>query len=115
MAGDEVGVQMGEKDVFDLEIIFGGEGDVLVDGGLWVDDGGGGGFFVTDEVGGVGEAAEVELLEDHGGDGSGAEAPYFLGHRCRGLNRYPQSDTAVETATHEAMLGRSASRRNHQA
>ena len=71
MAGDEVGVKVGEEDVLDLEFILGGEGDVLIDVALRIDDRGNAGLFVTDEVGGVGEAAEVELFEDHVGDASG--------------------------------------------
>ena len=66
MAGDEVGVEMGEEDVLDLEFVFGGEGEVLIDVALRIDDGGFAGWFVADEVGGVGEAAEIELFEDHG-------------------------------------------------
>src|SRR5579872_2534995 len=65
MAGDEVGVEMGEEDVLDSEVVLGGEGDVLVDVALGVDDGAFAGLFVADEVGGVGQAGEVELFEDH--------------------------------------------------
>ena len=56
MAGDEIGVEMGEKDVLDLEAVFGGESDVLVDVALRIDDGGCGGRFVSDDVGSVSQA-----------------------------------------------------------
>jgi hypothetical protein len=56
---------MGEEDVLDLEFVLTGEGDVLIDVALRIDNGGMAGLFVTDEVRGVGEAAEIELLEDH--------------------------------------------------
>jgi hypothetical protein len=53
VAGNEIGVEMGEEDVFDLEVVFRGEGQVAIDVALRVDDGGCAGLFVADEVGGV--------------------------------------------------------------
>ena len=64
MPGDEVRVQMGEEDVADRETMLPGEGDVTIDVALGVDDRGDLGFFVGDQVGGMGEAPEIELLED---------------------------------------------------
>jgi hypothetical protein len=50
MAGDEVGVEMGEEHVLDLKIVFDGEGQVLVDVPLGIDNGGGAGVLVADQV-----------------------------------------------------------------
>ena len=41
MAGDEIGVEVGEKDVTDPEAKFVGVGQVLLDNALGVDDDGG--------------------------------------------------------------------------
>ena len=65
MAGDEIGVEMCEEDVLDREAVFGGEGDVLVDVALRIDDGGGGGLFVADQVRRVGQTRQIKLFEDH--------------------------------------------------
>ncbi len=67
MAGDEVGVEVGEEDVADGEVEGGGVGEVLGDVALRVDNNGGLGGLVAEEVGGVREAAEIVLLEDHVG------------------------------------------------
>jgi len=80
MAGDEVGVEMGEEDVFDVEFVFGGKGEVLVDVALGINDDGGGGGFVADEIGRVGETGEVELMEDDGTPPCGVN-----GRRMRGV------------------------------
>ena len=65
MAGEEVGVEVGEEDVADVHAEFVGVVDVLLDVALGVDHDGGAAGFVGDEIGGVGEAAEVVLLEEH--------------------------------------------------
>ncbi len=62
MAGDEVGVEVGFDDVLDAEILLAGEVEVEVDVALGVDDGGD--TFAGDDVGGVGQAAEEELLNE---------------------------------------------------
>ena len=62
VAGDEVSVEMGLDDVLDAEIFLAGEVEVEVDVSLWVDDGGD--AFAGDDVGGVGKAAEKELLDE---------------------------------------------------
>ena len=66
VAGDEVGVEMGLDDVLDLETEAGGGFDIDIDVALGVDNGGD--TFRTDQVGGVREAAKVELfqLDRHG-------------------------------------------------
>ncbi len=64
VAGDEVGVEMGLDDVLDAEIFLAGEVEVEVDVALRIDDSGD--AFARDDVGGVGEAAEEELLDEDG-------------------------------------------------
>src|SRR5438876_3668710 len=64
MAGDEVGVEMGLDDVLDAEAFFASEVEVEVDVALGVDDGGD--AFGCHDVGGVGEAAKEELLDEYG-------------------------------------------------
>ena len=61
VAGDEVGMQMGFDDVLDLEVVLAGGVEVDFDVALGIDDGGD--AFGTQHVGGVGQAAEVELLD----------------------------------------------------
>ena len=65
MAGEEVGVEVGEEDVADVHAELVGVVDVLLDVSLGVDDDGGVAGFVGDGIGCVGEAAEVVLLEEH--------------------------------------------------
>ena len=61
VAGDEVGVEMGFDDPADADVEAGGGFDVEIDVALRVDDGGFSG--VMDEVGGVGETAEIEAFD----------------------------------------------------
>ena len=65
MAGDEVGVEVGEEDVADLEPEFLGVGQVLLDVALGVDDDGGRAGLVSEQIGGVGQAAQVVLFQNH--------------------------------------------------
>src|ERR1017187_8188168 len=65
MAGDEIGVEVGEEDVADLEAEFFGVGQILLDVALRVDDDGSRTGLVSEQIGGVGEAAEVILFQDH--------------------------------------------------
>ena len=65
MTRDEVGVQVGQQDVFDREAVLRRKGEVLVDIPLGIDDGRDMGELVTDQVRRVGEAPEIELLENH--------------------------------------------------
>ena len=66
MAGDEVGVEVGEEDMADLEAKFFGVGQILLDVALGVDDDGGRTGFVSEQVRGVGQATQVVLFQDHG-------------------------------------------------
>ena len=65
MAGDEIGVEVGEEDVRDPQAVLLGEGQVLVDVALRVDDRGRPGRLVADEIRRVRQAVQIELLEDH--------------------------------------------------
>jgi len=65
MAGNEVGVEMGEEDVADLKAECLGIVDVLLDIALGVDDDGGGTGLVSEQIGGVGQAAQVVLFQNH--------------------------------------------------
>ena len=65
VAGQEVGMEMGEEDVRDPQPVFRGEGEVTVHVALGVHDGRDSGGFIPDQVGRVREAIEVELLQDH--------------------------------------------------
>ena len=65
MAGEEIGVQVGEHDVRDPQVVLAGEGQVLLDVALRIDDDRHAGGLVADDVGGVRETVQVELLEDH--------------------------------------------------
>src|SRR5436305_620897 len=51
VAGDEVGVEMGEEDVLDGQRVLLGEGEILCDVALGIDDGGGASLLVSDEIG----------------------------------------------------------------
>ena len=62
VAGDEISVEVRFDDVLDAEIFLGREVEVEVDVALRVDNGGD--AFAGDDVGGVGEAAEEELLDE---------------------------------------------------
>jgi len=66
VAGNEVGVKVSEEDVADGEPKHFRVGEVLLNVALWVDQDSGGAGLVSDQVGGVRQAAQVVLLEDHG-------------------------------------------------
>ena len=66
VGGDKIGVHVGEENVADRQALRLSIGDVVVHVALRVDDDGGLRVVVTDEVGGVGETAEVVLLQQHG-------------------------------------------------
>ena len=65
VSGEEVSVEVGEKGMSDSESEFLGVDQVLVDVALGIDDDGGTALLVSEQVGGVGQAAEIVLLEDH--------------------------------------------------
>jgi hypothetical protein len=65
MTGEEVGVEVSEEDVADVHAELVGVVDVLLDVSLRINHDGGAAGFVGDEIGCVGEAAEVVLLEEH--------------------------------------------------
>ena len=65
MASDEVRVEMGKKNVVDVEFVALSGFEIALDVALRVYDGRGTRSFVADEVRSVRETIEVELLEDH--------------------------------------------------
>ena len=65
MPGNEIGVEMRQEYVLDLERVLGGKGDVLVGVALRVNDGCRARLLVSDHVGSVRQARQIELLEDH--------------------------------------------------
>ena len=65
MAGNEVRVEMGQKDMVDVQMVLGGKRHIHIDVTLRIDDGRGTGLFVGNEVRRVGKTIEVELLQDH--------------------------------------------------
>jgi hypothetical protein len=66
MAGPKVGVEMSEKDVADLKSHFLGVGQVLLNIALGIDDNSGRTWLVPQQIGGVGETAQIVLLQNHG-------------------------------------------------
>src|SRR6266571_6151067 len=65
MAGDKVGVKVSEENVADPEAKFLSVGQVLLDIALRVDDDGGRTGLVCDQIGGVGQATQVILFQNH--------------------------------------------------
>ena len=65
VAGDEIGVEVGEKDVADLEAEFLGVGEVLLDVALRIDDDRRRACLVAQQIGSMGQAAEIVLFENH--------------------------------------------------
>ena len=65
MPGDEIGVEMRQEYVLDLERVLGGKGNVLVRVALRVNDGCRACLLVSNDVGSVRQARQIELLEDH--------------------------------------------------
>ena len=66
VASDEIRVEMREEDVADGEAVGSRIGQVLLNVPLGVDNDGGGGGLVGEEVGGMGKAAQVVLFQEHG-------------------------------------------------
>ena len=63
---DEVGVKMGQEHMGDVQLVARGEVEILVDVPLWVHNGRGLRGVVADQVRGMRQAIQIELLEDHG-------------------------------------------------
>ena len=72
VAGDEVGMEVGEEHVLDRVAPGRGVFQILVDVPLRIDHGRRLRLLVGDHVGGVGQAGQVVLLDLHGGVPSGA-------------------------------------------
>jgi hypothetical protein len=54
-----------EEDVCDAKVVIRGERQILIDVALRVDHGGGAGLLVGNDVGGMCQAVQIKLLEDH--------------------------------------------------
>ncbi len=65
VAGDEIRVKVREEDVCDRQAVRCGKRNVLIDVALGIHDGGGLGALVANQIRRMGEAAKIELLEDH--------------------------------------------------
>ncbi len=65
VSGEEIGMQVRQEHVGDSQVVRLGEGQVLVDVALRIDDRGGVRLLVADEIGRVRQAIQVELLQDH--------------------------------------------------
>ena len=104
VAGNEVGVEVREEDVLDPQAMLGGEREVLIDVTLRVDDGRRARLLVADQIRGVREAIQIELLEDHRSVlACRARVPLF---RCRAGGR-----SAGTAAARAIRPDRSSSRR----
>ena len=67
MPGDKIGVEMGQEHVLNFESVLGGKRDVLVRVALRVHDGGRACRLVSNQIGSVRQARQIELFEDHFG------------------------------------------------
>jgi hypothetical protein len=65
VTGDEIGMQVGEEDVSDTQPVLRRERHVLIHVALRVDHRRHLRLLIADEIRGVGEALQVELLKDH--------------------------------------------------
>jgi len=65
VSGEEIGVQVRQDHVGDAEVVFPGEGQVLLDVPLRIDHYRQAGVVVGNEVGGVRQTVEIKLLENH--------------------------------------------------
>jgi hypothetical protein len=65
MSGNKVGVEMRQEDVPDGEPVLRGQFEVLIRIALRVDNGCRAGRFVSDQIRGVRQARQIELLQDH--------------------------------------------------
>ena len=65
MPGNKISMKMREKNVADVEAEFIGIGQVLLDVALRIDDDGGRTSLVSEQVRGVGQAAEIVLFQYH--------------------------------------------------
>jgi hypothetical protein len=70
MTGYKIGMEVREEYMFDFEGVLGGKGNVLVRVALRVNDGGRACHLVSNQVGGVRQAWQIELFEDHLGSPS---------------------------------------------
>ena len=63
VAGDEIGMEVGEKHMPDGQSLCFGVSDVLIDIALWINNNSSFRLLVANQVGRVGQTAEVVLLQ----------------------------------------------------
>jgi hypothetical protein len=56
---------MRQQNVLDLQMVFGSEGEILIGIALRINDGCRARLFVSDEIGGVSQARQIELFQNH--------------------------------------------------
>jgi hypothetical protein len=66
MPGNEIGVEMAEEDMANVEIEPPCVRQILLHIALRIDDDSSGTLLVSDQIGGMSQAAQVILFEDHG-------------------------------------------------
>ena len=111
VAGNEVGVEVAEKDMPDFEAEFFGVGQVLLDVALRVDDDGGRTGLVSEQIGGVGEAAQVVLFQNHGSIGSLAPALQVAGERSTSAGGRSADKVGAPSSRRDTFSGRRHLRR----
>ena len=65
VAGHEVGVDVGEHNEFDAEVVLGGVRQIILDVAARIDDDGPSAALIGDEVGRLGQTVQIELFQDH--------------------------------------------------
>ena len=65
MPSQEVGVQVGENDVFDAQSHLRGSVEILLDVALRIDDCGPAALRVANQIRRMGKTIQIELLQDH--------------------------------------------------
>jgi hypothetical protein len=65
MPGDEIGMEMCQKNVLDRQTMFGGKRQVLIRVALRINNRGRTCRLVSNDVGSVRQARQIELFEDH--------------------------------------------------
>src|SRR5262249_33677077 len=96
MSGDEIRVEVRQKNVPDREPVLARERQVLIDVPLRIDDGRRPGLLIADEVRRVRETIEIKLLENHGLESSIYEQVYTrrISRSHRGARRCVRSGPA---------------------
>ena len=65
MAGNEIGVKVCQEHVRNPQVVLRGKRQILIDVTLRIDDGCRAALLVGNDVGGMRETVQIELLENH--------------------------------------------------